>query len=221
MFEQAAGLALLAGFYPPAMLLAALYLASAKPGKVTALYVIGGLVIVTVIGTAALLAIRDAGLSLHTSHTPRYGLRLALGIVAIIAAVVIARRKPREKKQDPAKPKKPSLVERLSARPTPRTAFLAGVVVFGPSLTFIAAVQVVATAKASVAATVGALALIFVLTLSFAWIPLIAYLIAPDSTVRKLRAFEGWLRGHGKQVLVGAVGLVGVVLVIQGIVHLA
>jgi Sap, sulfolipid-1-addressing protein len=221
MFEQAAGLALVAGFYPPAMLIAALYLASTKPGRVTALYLIGGLVIVTVIGTAALLAIRDAGLSVHTSHTPRYGLRLALGIVAIIAAVVIARRKPREKKPDPAKPKKPGMVERLSARPTPRTAFLVGILIFGPSLTFIAAVQVVATAKASVAATVGAMALIFVLTLSFAWIPLVAYLIAPDSTVSRLRAFEAWLRRHGKKVLVGAVGLVGVALVVQGIVNLA
>jgi MFS family permease len=221
MFEQAAGLALVAGFYPPAMLIAALYLASARPGRVTGLYLIGGLVIVTVIGTAVLLLLRDAGLSLHTGHTPRYGLRLALGIVAIIAAVVIARRKPREKKQDPAQPKKPSLVERLSARPTPWTAFIAGVVVFGPSLTFIAAIQVVATAKASVIATIGALALIFVLTLSFAWIPLVAYLIAPDSTVRRLRAFQVWLRRHGKKVLVGAVGLVGVVLVIQGVVHLA
>ena len=221
MFEQAAGLALVAAFYPPALLVAGLYLASTRPGRITVVYIIGGFVIVTIIGTAVLLAIRDSGLSLPSHHQTRYGLRLALGVVAIIAAVVIYRRKP--KKPDPAKaskPKKPSLIDRLSAEPKPMKAFLAGIVMFGPSLTFLAAVQVVATSKASLAATVGAMAMIIVLTLAFAWLPLVAYLIAPDLTVRKLRAAEAWLRRHGKAVLVTAVGLIGVLLVIQGIAGL-
>ena len=222
MFEQVAGLALVAAFYPPALLIAGLYLASARPGRITVVYVVGGFVIVTIVGTAALLAIRDSGLSLPSHQQTRYGLRLALGVVAIIAAVVIYRRKP--KKPDPAKarkPKKPSLIDRLSAEPRPMKAFLAGVVMFGPSLTFLAAVQVVATSKASLAATIGAMAMIIVLTLAFAWLPLVAYLIAPDLTVRKLREAEDWLSRHGKTVLVGAVGLIGVLLVIQGIAGLA
>ena len=218
MFEQAAGLAVVAAFYPPAILIAALFLASVRPGKTTALFVVGGAVIVTLIGTAVFLAIRDAGLSLHSQHHTRYGLRLGLGVVAIIAAVFIYRRKP--KPPDPAKPKKPSLIDRLAAEPRPRTAFLVGILMFGPSVTFIAAVQVVATAKASLAATIAALAMVIVITLAFAWIPLVAYLIAPEFTRSKLRAFDGWLRRHGKQVLVGAVGLIGVLLVAQGIAGL-
>jgi Sap-like sulfolipid-1-addressing protein len=218
MFEQAAGLAVVAAFYPPAILIAALYLASVRPGKTTALFVIGGAVIVTLVGTAVLLAIRDAGLSQHSQQHTRYGLRLALGVVALVAAVLIYRRKP--KPPDPAKPKKPSLIDRLSSEPKPRTAFIVGILMFGPSVTFIAAVQVVATAKASVAATIAALAMVIVITLAFAWIPLVAYLVAPEFTTSKLRAFEGWLRQHGKQVLVGAVGLIGVLLVAQGIAGL-
>ncbi len=282
MFEQAAGLALVGAFYPPALLIAGLYLASTRSGRITVVYVIGGLVIVTIVGTAALLAIRVTGLSLPTHQHTRYGLRLALGVVAIAAAVLIYRRKP--KKRDPVtagsaaagsaragpvtagsaragsaaagpvtagsaaadparggsaragppaagpakvkkakkakKAKKPSLIDRLSAEPRPMKAFLAGIVMFGPSLTFLAAVQVVATAKASLAATLGAMAMIIVLTLAFAWLPLVAYLIAPDLTVRKLKAGEAWLRRHGKVVLVAAVGLIGVLLVIQGIVGL-
>jgi Sap, sulfolipid-1-addressing protein len=219
MFEEVSGLALLAGFYPPAILIAALYLGSARPGRMTALYVIGGFVTVTIVGTAALIALRAGGLSHHGQQPTRYGLRLALGIVALIAALVLARRKPRT--PDPAKPKKPSLIDRMSSAPRARTAFIVGILMFGPSVTFIAAVQVVATAKASVPATVAAMALIIVLTLMFAWIPLVAYLIAPDSTVRGLRAFDGWLRRHGRTVLTGAVGLIGILLVIQGIVGLS
>ena len=220
MFEQVAALALVAAFYPPAMLVAGLYLASARPGKATIMYVLGGLVIITIVGTVALVAIRAGGLSQHSQQHTRYGLRLGLGVVAIAAAVVIARRKPKPKPAT-ARAKKRGMIDRLSADPRPRTAFLAGIVMFGPSLTFVAAVQVVATSKASEAATIGAMALIFVLTLSFAWIPLLAYLIAPDRTVRRLKAGETWLRAHGKVVLVAAVAAVGVILIAQGIAGLA
>jgi len=219
LFEQAAGLSVVAAFYPPAILIAAMYLASVRPGKTTALFVVGGVVIVTVIGIAVLLAIREAGLSLHSQHHTRYGLRLTLGVVAIIAAVVIYRRKP--KPRDPAKQKKRSLIDRFSAEPTPMTAFIVGIVMFGPSVTFIAAVQVVATAKASVAATIAAMAMIIVITVAFAWVPLVAYLVAPEFTRSKLRAFERWLSRHGKQVMLGALALIGIVLVAQGIAGLA
>jgi hypothetical protein len=219
VFEEAAGLALVAAFYPPAMLIAAVYLVSERPGRMAVVYLAGGLLMVSLIGTIVLVAIRAGGLSHVGQHPTRSGLRLGLGAVALGAAVLIARRSP--KPPDPAKPKKPSLVARLSAEPKALKAFLAGVVVFGPSVSFIAAVQVVATAKASVAATVGAMAMIIVLTVSFAWIPLLAYVIAPDWTIRVLTSFDQWLRRHGKTILVVAIGVIGIVLVIQGITGLA
>lgn len=215
MFEQAAGLAVVAAFYPPAMLIAAMFLASARPGRFAGLYVIGGTVIVSVIGIAALLLMRDLGLSLPHHQQTRYGLRLGLGVLAVIAAVLMYRRKP--KQRDPAKPKKPGLIDRLSKEPKAKTAFLAGALMFGPSLTFLAAVQVVATAKASVAATVGAMIMIIVLTLAFAWVPLVAYLIAPDLTRRKLRSLDDWLKRHGRKVMIAAIALIGVLLIAQGI----
>jgi hypothetical protein len=133
--------------------------------------------------------------------------------------VVIYRRKP--KPRDPAKPKKRSPVERLSAEPRAKTAFLAGILMFGPSLTFLAAVQVVATASAGLAATIGAMVMIVVLTLAFAWLPLVAYMIAPGRTTRTLKSFDVWLKRHGKKVLVAAIAIVGLALTAQGISGLA
>ena len=120
MFEQAAGLALLAAISPPAVLVAALYLASAQPGRTTAFYVAGGFVAVAVVGTAALIAIPAGGLSLPSHHQTRYGLRLGLGVLACAAAVLIWRHKPR--RPEPAagsgsgKQKKPGVVQRLTAQ---------------------------------------------------------------------------------------------------------
>ena len=222
LFGQAAVLALLAAVYPAAILVAALYLSSERPGKSAVFYVIGGLLKVTAVGIAVLLAIRAGGLSRVGHAEPRYGLRLGLGVAAIIASVVLYRRKSGElRPPDLAKPKKPNLIQRLTAQPRPLTAFAVGAVMFGQSLSFIAAVQVVATANTGLIGTIGAMAVIIVLTVAFAWLPLVAFLIAPDHTIGKLRAFDGCLKRQGKTVLTAAVGIVGIVLVIQGITGLA
>jgi len=219
LFEQAATLALLAAISPPAVLIAALYLGSPNPGKTTLSFVAGGLVVVAVVGTIALVVLRVSGVSLPGHHQTRYGLRLGLGLIAVIAAVIIYRRRPKEKKpaEESAKQKKPGLIARWTSEPRPLAAFVVGIVMFGPSITFIAAVQVVASSKADLSSTVGAMAMIVVLTVAFAWLPLVAYLAAPARTTRLLKAFEGWLRRNRQNVLAGAVGVIGVVLVAQGI----
>ena len=230
MFEQAAGLALLAALSPTAMLIAASYLASTRPHKTVLLYLAGGLLMVTLLGTAGLIAIRAGGLSGVGQHASRNGLRLALGIAALVAAAVIWRRRPGTEpvpvpvpaaapSPDPAsgRQRKPGVVARMTAEPRPATAFVVGVFVFGPSVSFLAAVQVVATARASLAATVAAMVIIIVLTVLFAWLPLVAYLVAPDRTLRVLHAFNGWLRRNRRSVLMAAVAAIGVILTVQGL----
>ncbi len=228
LFGQAAGLAVLAAIYPPAMLIAALYLASERPGRTTVAYVAGGLATVTAIGIVALIAIRAGGLSHLQHHQTRYGLRLGLGLLALIAAAVMFVRRRKAKEADgerqpakPRKPKKASLIERLTVKPRPLAAFAVGAVMFGPSLTFIAAVQVVATARTGLGDTIAAMAMIIILTVAFAWLPLVAFLVAPAPTIRILRTFEAWLRRHGKTVLMIAIGVAGLFLTVQGIIGLA
>ncbi len=243
LFGQAAGLALLAAIYPPATLIAALYLASERPGRTTVAYVAGGLATVTAVGIVALIAIRAGGLSHLHHHQTRYGLRLGLGLLALIAAAVMFARRRKAKAADDArqpdqpgspgspgspgtpgkrgKPKKAGLIERLTEKPRPLAAFAVGAVMFGPSLTFIAAVEVVATARAGIADTIAVMAMIIILAVAFAWLPLVAFLVAPGPTARTLRTFEAWLRRHGRTVLMIAIAAVGVVLTIQGITGLA
>jgi hypothetical protein len=221
LFAQVAWLALVASISPPAMLLAGLYLRSERPGKHTLSFIIGGLVIVTVVGTVALVLIRAGGLSHlgHHHHQTRYGLRLGLGVIALAAAVFLYLRKP--KQPDPSKkPKKPNLVKRLSSQPSSVTAFAVGVFMFGPSVAFISAVQVVATAKTGLGDTIAAMAMIVVLAVLFGWLPFLAYLIAPGRTLHLLHSLEGALAKHGRTILVAAVAVIGLYLTIQGITGL-
>ena len=214
MITQAAGFAVLAALSPTALLVAAVFLGAANPHRTVLLY-LAGAVCMTVIMAAILFAVLRAG-HLYRPHEreARYGLRLGLGLLMLIAAAYLLRRGPRRRDR---KKQGQGLIARMTARPGPVTAFLVGFLVYSPSLTFVAAVQVVATSADSVSAAVAALALVVVITVGFVWLPLALFLITPERTARLLGGFNAWLRSHGHQLLVGALAIAGALLTINGL----
>ena len=94
MLLQAAGFAVLAALSPTALLITAIYLGSARPRTTTLCYLAGALLISIVTGIVVLVALRQGHLSYPNHRTPRYGLRLGLGLLILAAIAVVARRKP-------------------------------------------------------------------------------------------------------------------------------
>jgi Sap, sulfolipid-1-addressing protein len=108
-------------------------------------------------------------------------------------------------------------VSRLVANPGPLSAFLAGLLIFAPGATFLAALQVIATSRADVAETAVALIVVVVINVLFVWVPIVLYLVAPEFTTRHLMAFNGWLRAHGKAILVWVLIVAGAIMIGNGI----
>ncbi len=219
MIGEAAGFAVLAAVSPTALIVMAVFLGSANPRLTAFSYVLGAFVMTVVMALVVLFVLRSTGLNLPRGHDPRYGLRLGLGILAVAGAVFVSRRK--RPAPDPAEPRRQGLMARLISMPSARTAFAAGVLIFAPSATFIAAVQVPATARADIPVTALTLVIIILITCMVVWIPLLAYLAAPQATERQLKRISDWLRAHGKTVAVYALGLCGVVLIVNGCLGLA
>jgi threonine/homoserine/homoserine lactone efflux protein len=223
VLAQAAAFGLLAAVSPTALLVMAVFLSSENPRRTALMYVAGAVVMTVVMAVAVLLILRAAHLSDARHHDPRYGLRFALGVIALLtgAVLLIRRRRARPGAVDAnGKEKRPGFIARMTARPRPRTAFLAGLLLFAPSATFVAAVQVVATANEGVPVTVAALVIVILLTVLTVWLPLLAYLAAPDATTRTLRNANGWLRAHSRTLVTGALTVGGVALVINGVLGL-
>jgi hypothetical protein len=233
---QAAGFAVLAAVSPTALLVMAVFLGSANPRTTALLYVAGAMLMTVVMAVVVLVILRSTGLNQPHQHAPRYGLRLGLGFLCLIAAALVARRSRQsalalgtqaigsqavETEAAATKQKRPGLVSRLVADPKPSTAFGVGVLLFAPSATFIAAVQVVATARASTATTTLALVIVIILTGLIVWLPLLAYLAAPGPTTRLLKSLNGWLRANGRFLLMLALVIGGLWLVINGSLGLA
>jgi hypothetical protein len=217
---QAIGLALLAALSPTALLVAAVYLGSARPRLVGAFYLAGALIMTVVMSVLVLLLLRNIGLSLPSRHAPRYDLRLGLGILLVVVGIVLARRRRKSKDADPGKAGS-GIVSRMVANPGPWSAFAVGVILFAPGVTFIAALQVIATANASVELTVVAVTLVIVINLLLVWLPLVLHLLAPGVTTRRLTAFNGWLRAHGGTIFFWAILAGGAILIFDGIYGLA
>jgi hypothetical protein len=211
MLLEATGLALLAALSPTALLVTAVYLGSDRPKLIAALYLAGALMMSLVMGVVILLALRNAGLS-HSDHrSPRYWLRLGLGGLLLAAGVVVARRRPA------GDPQRQGVMSRVTERPAPVTAFLAGVLIFAPGATFLAALQVIATAQASVELTVIAVVIVVLVNVLLVWGPIVFYLAAPETTTRYLGAFNGWLRANGKMISVCVLIAAGAFLIVNGI----
>jgi len=165
-----------------------------------------------------LLVLHSVGLNQPREHDPRYGVRLGIGVIALVAGVVVALRKP--KPPDPEKPVQ-GVMSKLVASPGPVSAFIVGILVFTPGVTFIAAMQVIATAQASIEAIVTAAILVVIINVLLVWLPIVLHFVAPAATSRYLTAFNGWLRAHGHALLAGVLVVAGVVLIINGSLGLA
>ena len=218
MILQAAGLAVLAALSPTALLIAAIYLGSARPRLTGLFYLAGALIMTVIMAVVVLLVLRSVGLNHPREHEPRYGLRLGLGVIAFIAGLVVAARRP--KPPDPDKPMQ-GIMSKLVANPAPAMAFVVGVLVFTPGVIFIAAMQVIATAQASVEAVVTAALLVVIINVMLVWLPIVLYLVAPDVTSRRLTAFNSWLRTHGHLLLTVGLLAAGAILIVNGALGLA
>ena len=221
MLGQALGLAILAALSPTALLVMAVFLGSDRPRETALAYVAGAVIMTVIMAVTVLLVLRGIGLNQPRDRAPRYGLRLGLGVLALAAGVVLLRRG----LPLPASPDQPQqkqgLIGRLTARPRPGLAFAAGLILFLPSATFVASVQVVATSNASDAVTAVALVLIVAISALIVWLPLLAFLVKPEATVRPLQMLNGWLRAHGRAIAVYGLLVAGVALIINGSLGLA
>jgi Sap, sulfolipid-1-addressing protein len=215
---QAAGFALLAALSPTALLVAAVYLGSARPRLTGLFYLAGAVAMSVVMAVVVLLVLRSAGLNHPSEHAPRYGLRLGLGVLALGAGIAVSARKPRP--SDPARPPQ-GIVSRMVADPAPASAFAVGVLVFMPGVTFVAAIQVIATARASLGTIVAAAILVVVINVLLVWLPIVLHLAAPEVTARRLTAFNAWLRAHGHALLTGVLVAAGAILIVNGALGLA
>jgi hypothetical protein len=199
-----------------ALLVTAVYLGAKRPHTIVPWYLAGAVISCVGWGLVVLVVLRAGHLDYQSEQTPRYGLRATLGLLMLATAGVTAARKPRSLREG----KNGDLVGRLTFVPSRVSALKTGMVVFLPSLTFIAAVQVIGTASAGTRASVLGLVVVAGITAACVWLPFAAYLLSPGRTAGRFRTLNAFLTAHGRYVLIVGLCVAGLVLTVNGVTGL-
>ncbi len=216
MPTQAIPLALLSSLYPFGLAALILLFGGTRPRHRSAVFLLGGAACLLLVGFLFVFVLRGAGLNESSNSTPRYGLRLGLGLLFLVGAWVVAHRPPKPESSSD----QPSRITRAMAGSGLAAVFLVGLAMYSPSPTYLAALDVVGGTKMSAASSALWIIVVVVLVLITIELPIALYFLAPNWTIPKLQAFNGWLGRNSRRLLISVLVVLGVWQVIDGLVGL-
>ena len=211
---QAIPLALAASLYPLGIAALLLLTEAARARSKVAVFLAGAVACTLPIGFLVVFALHGIGLDQDSKRSASYGLRLAIGVVLLVAALVIARWSPKPHH-------KPSRVIRLAREGGLIGVLVAAVVLYVlPSPVYLAALEVVGSTKLDTAARAGWVLIVVALVLITVEVPVLLFLLAPGRTVPRLRALDAWLGRNARTLLAMVLAVIGLWEVIDGLVGL-
>lgn len=212
-------LAVASAFWPTLILVVVVALRLEHPTRILVFFVAGALLTTISIGLAIVFTLDGTTVASGSNHSVSAAIYLIVGLLSLLAAGALWRIGGRPRKPKPQKTG-PSLAERSVERGAP-VAFAAGVVlnIIPGTFPFVALYDI-AKMDVSNSSKVVAVVVFYVIMLSFAEVPIVAYLVAPQRTIAATNAFNDWLSRNGRRVAAVVLAVVGAYLVVRGLIKL-
>jgi len=210
---QAIPLALISSLYPLGLAAILLLARAGRPRPKEIVFLAGALACTLAVGFVVVFALHGAGIGQGDKRSDQYWLRLVSGVLFMAAALVLGRRPPKPHSG-------PSRLSRAANEGGLFAIFVAGIALYLPSPTYLAALEEVGSTKMSPAATAVWVLIVVALVLITVEVPVLLFLLAPGWTVPKLEAVNAWLDRHGYTLLVWVVAAIGLWLFLDGLVGL-
>ena len=181
-------------------------------------FLCGGFAMGIAVGLIVLFAFRRR-LLLGSTYFTLPKVQILIGVVALLVAAVLAARVFTER-FGPRPEKLATLAQRLLNGRSLWIAGMAGLSIALPSVDYLAALAVILASRAAAMTQVGALLMFNVVAFALVEIPLVAYLLAPQTTRRSMVALHGWIRSRRRVEVATLLAAVGGVLLAAGIAGL-
>lgn len=214
-------LVLVSALNPAALVACAAYLGRERGIRLGNGLLLGGLLMSMLVGVVVLVLIRYTALELPQNRTPRYGVRLGLGILALVLAAFLPWLTGHVRRAKAAD--KPGTVTRLMETAGVGGAILVGVLIFVPSVQYLSGVQTIAIAEHEITAAILLIVVAAFINVAVVWVLLAAYLRAPARTqvhLTKANTKIAWVKNHRDLVTRIILTIVGGYLVISGAIGL-
>lgn len=224
-------LSLLAMFNPTLLAAVTLMLLLPNPKRLMLGYLLGAYTASISAGLAIVFALNDSSATSTSKSTLSPLEDVVVGLLLLLVAAVLAtdrdrplrerRARRREQKQaGNGDEEKEALPMRLLGRGSPRVAFVVGLLLSFPGVSYLTGLNHIHKLDESAAVTaliVIAFCLVQQLLLE---LPLAGYLFAPERTERAVKGFRAWLARNGRQAGIIVAAVLGALLLIRGIAGL-
>ena len=213
--------ALTAALNPTLLTASTVMLLLPKPKRLLLGYWLGAMTTGMVLGLAIVHWLKNSGAVSETKHTVAPGIDIALGLLALLVAVVVGtgrwseHREKRKAKKGPATKKVPKWQQTMS-RGSARATFVIGLLLSFPGASYLASLTEIERQNLSdveIVLTVLAVNLVMLMLLE---LPLVSYTVAPQWTPLAIERLKGWLSRNGARAIVVAFTVIGVALILRG-----
>jgi hypothetical protein len=224
-------LSLLAMFNPTLLAAVTLMLLLPNPKRLMLGYLLGAYTASISVGLAIVFALSDSSVTSTSKSTLSPLEDVVVGLLLLLIAVVLATdrdrslrerraRRKSEKQAENGAEEKEALPMRLLGRGSPRVAFVVGLLLSFPGVSYLTGlnhIHKLDIAAAPTALIVIAFCLVQQLLLE---VPLAGYFFAPEKTAEAVKGFRSWLARNGRQAGIIVAAVLGALILIRGIAGL-
>lgn len=224
-------LSLLAMFNPTLLAAVTLMLLLPNPKRLMLGYLLGAYTASISLGLVIVFALQDSDFASTSKRTLSPLEDIVVGLLLLLVAAVLAtdrdrplrerreRRREKKRESDGAEEKE-ALPMRLLGRGSPRVAFVVGLLLSFPGVSYLTGLTHIHRLDLSAFPTaliVIAFCLVQQLLLE---LPLGGYLFAPEKTEAAVKGFRAWLARNGRQAGIVVAAVLGALILIRGIASL-
>ena len=224
-------LSLLAMFNPTLLAAVTLMLLLPSPKRLMLGYLLGAYTASISLGLVIVFALPESSATSTSKNTLSPLEDIVVGSLLLLVAVVLgtdrdrpirerkARRKNKKQERNGGEEKE-SLPMRLLGRGSPRVAFVVGLLLSFPGVSYLTGLNHIHKLDAGVAPTVLLVVGFCLVQQLLLEVPLAGYFVAPERTAEAVKGFRAWLARNGRRTGIIVAAVLGSLLLIRGIADL-
>jgi hypothetical protein len=224
-------LSLLAMFNPTLLAAVTLMLLTEHPKRLMLGYLLGAYTTSITVGLAIVFVLHDSGAVSTSKQTIGPVEDLVIGGLLLLVAFVLgtdrdARLRERRARRKEAKlakeggEKKEPLPMRLLGRGSPRIAFVVGILLSFPGVSYLAGLSHIDKLGAAAVPTALLVIGFCLMQQLLLEVPLVGYVLRPEGTQQAVDGFRAWLGRNGRRAGIGVAAVLGALLIVRGIAGL-
>jgi Sap, sulfolipid-1-addressing protein len=215
-------LALGAALNPTLVAASTLMMLLPNPKRLMLGYLLGAMLTSITLGLVIISKLENSTAVSTTQKTLSPAATLALGVIALIGALVLERGRDdaaAERRRARKQGKGPPRWQKALGRGSPRVTFVVGAMLTLPGASYLAGLSRIDKLNYSTPETVALVVAFNLIMLALLEVPLLGFAIAPDWTLAAIDRTKVWMGRHGRQFAVTGLTVVGALLVIKAVIE--